>query len=715
MTTPTPAASAPQSSAANPLLEKWDGPFGLPPFSRIKPEHFLPAFEQSVALHKAEIEAIANNPAAPTFDNTIAPLELAGESLGRVTGLLHHLVATTGTPELREIEQTISPRASEHHALMAQNEKLFPRIEAVHDQRDNLEPEQKRLVEKIYLGYRLSGAALKDEAQKTRYVEIAGRLSELTSKMDSNLSEEMDNNLLYFSDVAELAGVPQAAIDRAKDRAQKKGHEGQYALTLIGEEVRDFLRFAQNRSVRERVFNSYVSRGARDDEYDNRALLAEIITLRQEQATLLGFASYAHLSTADKMAQTPEPVMELLQDIWSPALAKYKLEREVLQQAAHEDGMNDSLQAWDWSYYAEKVRQRDYALNENEIRDYLQIDNVIQGVFDSAEKLLGIKMIKRPDLETYHPDATPYEVQGKNGEHIGIFWSDPYAREGKRAGAWMSELQGVCGITGHEQRPFVVNVCNNPKAAHGPTLISLNEAYTFFHEFGHALHGLMSRATYPSLTGTNVPWDFVELPSQLFEQWATAPEVMKTYYTHHQTAAPMPDELIGKIKKAHTFNQGYATLTYLTASLTDMELHLKPQGDAVTIDTINTMEKTVLAKYGAPENTPSIHRLPHFGHIIGGYAAGYYVYLWADVLSSDAYAAFENSGDIFNPALAEKLPEIYAAGDSRDPYETYRAFRGQDATRDALLKDRGLDQVALGTDKPAQAPKPRPPAPLAIG
>ncbi len=683
----TPAA-APALPSDNPFASAWNTPFQTPPFSRIKAEHFQPAFDAGMAAQNAEIAAIADNPAPPDFINTLEALERSGQVLKKVRSVFGLLSNTCSTPELQAIEEDISPKLSRHSTAIGQNEKLFARIDAVYQARHSLTPLQARLVEEYHYSYRISGVGLPKE-QKERIASISARLSEISTSFSNTLLNEGKAKCFIVDHAADLSGLPAEAIASAAETATKRGHAGKFAFALTRTEFDQFMTLIERRDLREQFFTAFTLRGDGNDAFDTKALIPEAIALRQEQAHLLGHSTYAHMVTAHNMAKSPEAVLSLLTDLWNPACQRLELDKKDMQAEAAAHGQNDPVQPWDWYFYAEKVRQKKYALDDATLKPYFELNAVREAAFATASRLFGLTFTLRPEIDAHHEDAQTWEVTDRNGKHLGLFMADYFARDSKRSGAWMNLMRQQNRLE-NDQRPYAYNICNFTKPAAGqPALLSLDSARTLFHEFGHALHGLLSDVDYPRLSGLNVRWDFVELPSQLMEHWLTTPALMKQHLRHVESGAPIPDDLIEKIEHSTTFNQAFETVRYLSSALVDMELHLEQAPSGLDV---RAFEQNTLAKYRMPEAAHMAHRLPHFKHSIeGGYSAQYYVYIWAGVLDNDAFAAFEETGNVFDPATAERLyTHIYSCGNSRDPSETYRLFRGRDATRDALLKKKGL-------------------------
>ncbi len=681
----------PQRLAGNPLLKRWRTPFSIAPFSEIESQHYEPALDFAFARNKAEIRAIADNPAKPTFNNTILALEKSGELLNAISNVFHVLESANSTEELRATARRLSPQFAAHYTQILLNSKLFQRIDAIHERRHRLklDPEQMRLVERTHLGFVRSGAQLKPR-EKKRVAEINERIATLVTQFMQNVLKDEQSWHLVLDGEADLAGLPEGFRASAARAAEERGLPGKHVITLARSSVEGFLTFSARRDLREQAFNAWIRRGANGGESDNRAVLAEIVALRQEYAKLLGYGTYAEYALSDTMAKTPGAVGGLLSEVWTHALKQANEERDALAEAARSEGSNEPIAGWDWRYYTEKVRKTKFDLDEAELRPYLQLDNVIAAAFACANRLFGITFTERDDLPSYHPDVRTFEVKDKRGQHVGIFMGDYFARAGKQSGAWMTSLKGQHRI-GKGSRPVILNVMNFAKGAEGqPALLSFDDARTLFHELGHGLHGLLSDVTYPSLWGTSVSRDFVELPSQLYEHWLMQPAVLKEFALHYKTGKPMPAKLLHRLKAARNFNQGFATVEYTACALADMKLYASDAPARAPID-ISRFEEDVLAEIGMPMEIVMRHRLPHFMHIVGGYAAGYYSYMWSEVMDADAFAAFEEAGDIFDAKTAHKLKRhIYAAGNRRDPLDAYVAFRGRPPATASLLIKRGF-------------------------
>ncbi len=668
----------------NPLLAAWTTSFGVPPFDLIRTEHFPPAFAAAMAENLAEIEAIGSNRDAPSFANTLEALERSGRLLNRVSAVFYNLVGSLGGDALEALDRDLAPRLAQHGMRVALDPALFRRVDALHAERDGLglAEDQRRLLERAHLGFVRAGAAL-DDAGKRRMTEISERLATLHTAFGQNVLHDEKSWVLPLAET-DLDGLPDFVRAGAKSAATARGLDG-YAITLSRSLIEPFLTFSARRDLRQTAYEAWIARGMHAGAHDNRPLIPEILALRAERAKLLGYASFAQFRLADSMAGAPEAAESLLGEVWEPAKRKAAAERDRLLAAARAEGFNDSLRPWDWRYYAEKVRQADYALDETELKPYFVLEQLQQAVFDTASRLFGLSFLPRPDLPAYHGDVRAYEVQDRSG-HVGIFYADHYARPDKRSGAWMSSYRDQESMDGPVS-PIIVN--NNNFAKSEPTLLSFDDAETMFHEFGHALHGLLSRVRYPSQSGTSVRRDFVELPSQIYEHWLAVPETLKTYARHHETGAPIPDALVERLLAARGFNQGFATVEYTAAALIDMALHAHPDPAAIDIE---AFERDFLARIGMPAEIGIRHRPAHFQHLFagGGYAAGYYSYLWSEVLDADGFEAFKEAGNLFDPAIAARLRVLLSAGDTRDPMALYEGFRGRPPQTAALLRARDL-------------------------
>ncbi|WP_118133371.1 M3 family metallopeptidase [Oceanicella sp. SM1341] len=672
---------------ANPLLGPFTGPFGLPPFAEIEDAHFAPAYDAALAETRAAINAIADNPEPPSFANTIEAMERSDTTLDRVGGVFWNLVGADTNDTRQALQRELSPKLSAFYSETMMNAALFARIEALMADTSGLTPEQARVLELYHTMFVRSGARLEGEA-RARLTEIMQRLAVLGTQFSQNvLAEEKSWELPLAA--ADLEGLPDFLVDAAAETARERGREG-HVITLSRSLIVPFLQFSPRRDLRETAFRAWTARGENANENDTRAIVAEMLALREERAKLLGFPSFSAFKLDRQMAGTPERVRELLMAVWEPARARALADAARLEGLMHADGVNAPLAAWDWRYYAEKLRHAEHDLDETELKPYLQLDNIIAAAFDTAHRLFGIEV--RPlDVPLYHPDCRAWEVT-KAGRHMGVFIGDYFARGSKRSGAWCSSFRNQSRMDG-EVRPIVVNVCNFAKAPAGqPSLLTFDDARTLFHEFGHALHALMSDVTYAFISGTSVARDFVELPSQLYEHWLSTPEVLSKYALHAKTGQPMPKALLERLIAAENFDQGFATVEYVASALVDLDFHSGP----APADPMAAQAET-LARIGMPEAITMRHATPHFTHVFSGdgYSSGYYSYMWSEVMDADAFEAFRETGDVFDGETAEKLlRHIYSAGGSAEAADLYTAFRGRLPDVSALLKGRGLDTAA---------------------
>jgi len=682
----------------NPLLQDWAGPHGLPPFADIQPAHFQPAFDAALAAHRAEIEAIASQADAPTFANTLAAFDASGRPLTRLEHLFYTLAASATSPDLQAVQRALAAPLAAHNSAVYMHAGLFARVDALFEARERLEltAEQRRLIERVHLDFLRAGARLAPEA-KARYAAVMARLAELNTRFAQNVLAAENGYQLRLTSEAELAGLPgfvraaarQAAVDRGLD-------EGVHVITLSRSLIVPFLSFSARRDLREQAWRAWVGRGddtGQDDASgDNRAICREILELRAEQARLHGHACYADFALEDTMARSQGAVMGLLERVWHPALAAQAREREAVRGAMAATGATHELEPWDWRCYAEQARRARFELDEAELKPYFPLERMVAAMFDCASRLFGLQFKARPDIAGYHADVRAYEVFNADGSLRGLFLQDNFARPTKRSGAWMNALRNQSRALG--ATPVILNNNNFARGAAGePTLLSFDDVRTLFHEFGHGLHGLLSSVEHERLAGTQVLRDFVELPSQLYEHWMAEPQVLKQFARHWQTDEPLPDALLAKLQAARQFGQGYETLRYTASALVDMAVHALP--DAPT--DVVAFEVETLAKWGLPAEVGLNHRLTHFQHLFSsaGYAAGYYVYLWAEVLDCDAFDAFVEAGNVFDAGMAARLREcIYSTGNSREPGEAFRAFRGRDPVVEPMLKDRGLLEPA---------------------
>ena len=677
--------TAPASATVsdNSLLRDGAGPSGLPDFAAVKPEHFPPAFDAALKAHRAEIAAIAGQPAAPDFPNTVDALEQSGAALTRIANVFFVLAGADTSDALQAVERDVAPLLSRHDSEIFLNAALFGRIDALWRRHKAgeltgehaLSAEQARVLERYHVRFMRAGAAL-DQDSKARLAAIGERLASLGTAFGQNvLADESDYTLVLDDD--DLAGLPDFVRAAAKAAAEERGHPGKHVVTLLRSSIEPFLTFSGRRDLREKAHRAWLARGEGGGKTDNRAIIAEMVALRAERARLMGYDNFAAFRLDDQMARTPQAARDLLDQVWGQAKRRAGTEREELQAMIRAEGGNFILAPWDWRYYAEKVRKARFDLDEGQIKPYLQLDKMIEMAFEAARRLFGLSFTPA-DIPLYHPDARAWRVTGRDGREVGLFIGDYFARPSKHSGAWMTSLRDQERLAG-TVTPIIVNVMNFAKPRPGePALLSFDDATTLFHEFGHGLHGLLSDVTYPLLAGTNVATDFVELPSQLYEHWLTVPDLLGEYARHYKTLA------------ARTFNQGCATIEYTSSALVDLDLHGRPAESGLDV---SAFERDSLARIGMPDDIVMRHRLPHFQHLFSGdgYAAGYYSYMWSEVLDADAFAAFTEAGDPFDPATAKRLHDfIYSAGNRRDPAEAYKAFRGRMPSVDALLKKRGL-------------------------
>ncbi len=676
----------------NALLAEWTGPFqGVPAFDKMNVDDLQPAMETGMEMHLAEINAIANNQEEPTFENTILAMEKAGEDIGRVFSYYGIWSSNMSTPEFREVQGVLSPKISDYRSKISQNEALFQRIKTVYEnaQKNPLEPEQQRLVELTYQEFEMNGANL-DSAQKKRYAEINKELAALYTTFSNNVLHDEENYVTYITG-DQLSGLPESFVNASAKAATDRGEEGKYAITNTRSSMDPFLTYSDERDLREKVWRTYYSRGDNQDEYDNNDVIAQILKLRHERVQLLGYENFAEWRLQDRMAKNPENAMELMETVWPAALARVEEEVAEMQAIADAEGADITIEPWDYRYYAEKVRKAKYDLDSDEVKQYLELNNLTDAIFYVAGELFNydFRPITDGSIPVFHEDVKVWEVTDKDaGDHIGLFYLDPFARQGKRSGAWATQYRSHANYDG-KRTVLASNNSNFVKAAPGESvLISWDDAETFFHEFGHALHFLSSEVKYPTLNGG--VRDYTEFQSQLLERWLYTDEVINRYLKHHKTGEVIPAALVEKVKNASTFNQGFATTEFLGSALMDMKYHtVDPEG-------INPreFEKETLDALGMPKEIVMRHRTPHFGHVFSGegYATAYYGYMWADVLTSDAAEAFEQApGGFYDEEMADKLVKyLFAPRNAMDPAEAYRLFRGRDATIDALMRDRGF-------------------------
>ena len=680
----------------NPLLQPWDTPYGLPPFEAIHPEHFEPAFEVALKAHRTEIDAIGSATEAPSFDNTIATFDRCGLLFGRIRSLFHNLASSATSPELQAVQRRMAPVLANHGSAISMHGPLFARIDALHAKRDAvaLTPEQRRLIERFHADFVRAGARLQG-ADQHRYAQIMARLAELTTRFGQNVLADEAAFQLVLRGPADMAGLPEFVLATARQSAAERGVTDALVITLSRSLIVPFLTFSTRRDLRETAWRAWVGRGENAGEHDNRPVAREILALRQAQARLLGFASYADYALADTMATCQAAVKTLLDQVWEPAKARADEERRALVEMATSRGDALPIEPWDWRYHAEKVRQLRYDLDEAQVKPYFALDRMVEAAFDCAQRLFGLRFDALPEVRAYHPDVKVYEVRASDDTVIGVFLHDNFARPGKRSGAWMSALRNQ-SRTGDGRRvlPLILNNNNFAPAAPGePTLLSFADATTLFHEFGHGLHGLLSNVGFDRLAGTSVLRDFVELPSQLFEHWLSEPDVLKRHARHCVTGEPIPAALVDKLLAARLSDQGYETVRYTASALVDMAAHALT-GDAAP--EVVAFEAAELARLGAPADVGMNHRMTHFQHLFSGsgYAAGYYVYLWAEVLEADAFGAFTEAGDPFDAGVAARLRRfIYGAGNSLEPGAAFEAFRGRAPRLGPMLRQRGLESA----------------------
>ncbi|MFZ1773121.1 MAG: M3 family metallopeptidase [Rhizobiaceae bacterium] len=668
-------------------LTHWDAALGLPDFHKIRTDDFGPVFDAALAAHAAEIEAIAANPEPPTLENTLAALELAGEALSHVSAVFWCLAGAHTSEEIQALEREFAPKLSRHFTAIIMNAPLFARIKALHAAAPATDAETARVLDRTFKRFVRSGANL-GPAQKTRLAEINERLSVLGARFGQNVLADEQNWALLL-DAADLAGIPDFLAASMAAAAASRGAPGRFAVTLSRSVMEPFLAFSTRRDLREQAFSAFIARGETPGETDNRPVVMETLVLRTEKAALLGFSTFADWKLDDTMAKTPQAVMDLLSPVWEKARARALEDESELARLAAAEGGNHAIAPWDWRHFAEKLRSERFAFDEAALKPYLSLERIIAACFDVASRLFGLSFTERKDVAGWHDDVRTFEVRDPDGSLRAIFLADYFARPSKRSGAWMSALQSARKLAS-PLAPIIYNIMNFAKPAEGqPALLSLDEARTLFHEFGHALHGMLSDVTWPSLSGTAVSRDFVELPSQLFEHWLTVPEILEKHARHHVTGEPMPQVLMDKLKAARTFGAGFATVEFTASALVDMAFHSRTDAP----QDVAAFEAETLASLGMPASIAMRHRTPHFSHVFSGdgYSAGYYSYLWSEVLDADAFAAFEETGDAFHPETAEKLRRhIYAAGNSADPEALYTAFRGRMPTPQAMMEKRGL-------------------------
>lgn len=683
----SPAMSA--SDLAAHALTNWQGPLGLPDFTRIGDEDFGPVFDAALKAHEAEIDAITANTEPATIENTLQALELAGEALDRISSIFWCRAGAHTNDTIQAMEREVAPKMSRHFSAISMNEKLFARIDDLYQRRDGLklDAETLRVLERTWKGFVRSGAKL-DTGGKKRLAAINEHLSSLGTSFGQNVLAD-EREWVLFLDEADLAGLPDFLRSAMAEAAETRGQKGRYAVTLSRSIYEPFTTFSERRDLREAAWRAFTRRGQNGGASDNTAVVRDMLSLRAEKAKLLGYDSFAALKLDDTMAKTPKAVHDLLDPVWEKALEKAAADQKELERLAVAAGSNEQFAAWDWRFYQEKLRAEKFAFDEAELKPYLQLDHVIAACFDVATKLFGLTFEEKKGIAGWHPDARVFVVRNADGSERALFLADYFARSSKRSGAWMSALQSGYKL-GKGAKPIIYNIMNFAKPPVGEAaLLSVDEAKTLFHEFGHALHGMLTDVTWPSVSGTSVSRDFVELPSQLYEHWLTVPAVLEKHALHVKTGKPMPKELLDKMLAARTFGAGFATVEFTASALVDMAYHARPDAPAEPL----AFETETLEKLAMPDTIAMRHRTPHFSHVFAGdgYSAGYYSYMWSEVLDADAFSAFEETGDPFNPALAKKLRDnIYAAGGSKDPEDLYTAFRGKMPTADAMMVKRGL-------------------------
>ncbi|MFW6137177.1 MAG: M3 family metallopeptidase [Candidatus Aminicenantaceae bacterium] len=689
--TKEPGTESGSGEDMNVFFIDWETPYGVPPFDLIKVEHYLPAFQEAVKQNQQEIETIASNPEEPNFKNTLAALEKSGALLRMVRNVFSVLNGSMTNDEMQKIDEQVTPLLSNHRDDIMFNQALFERIKAVYDQKNNLDltGEQQALLEEYYKDFVRGGANLSEE-EKADLRKINEELSNLSMRFGQHVLKENNRYELVIENESNLAGLPQSVIDGAARAAEERGHSGKWVFTLTRSSIAPFLTYSEKRDLREEIFKAYINRGNHDDELDNKGIAAKMAALRVKKARLLGYNTHAHYILEENMAKNPQNVYDLLWQIWDPALEKAKQEASELQAMIDEEGLEFELQPWDWWFYTERLKQRKFDLSDEMLRPYFELNKVREGAFYVASQLYGIQFVERTDIPSYHPDVKAFEVKDADGSHIGVFYGDYFSRESKRGGAWMNSFRKQYRLEGKETTPIVTNNLNLTKpSGDNPALLTFDQALTLFHEFGHALHGLLSDCTYPRLSGTSVPRDFVELPSQIMEHWAAEPEVLKVYARHYETDKPLPQELIDKLEKAGHFNQGFTTVEYMAACFLDMDWHtlIEPEEkDALAF------EEQSMEEIGMIPQIVVRYRTPYFQHIFsGGYSSGYYSYIWSEVLDTDAFHAFKETS-LFDQETAESfLRNILSKGGTGDPMEMYKRFRGREPDVKYLLQKRGLN------------------------
>lgn len=685
---PEKADITPAVAEENPFFKAFDTPFGLPPFDQIKDGHFIAAFKKGMEIDRREIQDIIDNPEAPTFANTVEAMEKTGEMLGQVSRVFFHLYGVDTNQERQKIAQEIIPLLSQHRSFIALNEKLFQKIKAVYEKKDTLDlnPEQKKLLEETFRAFVRSGANL-DPKKKERVREISEEISVLGLKFRNNVLADTNNFKMFLDQESDLEGLPQSVVDAAAQAAEEEGQKGKWLFTPHKPSWIPFLQYSKKRELREKLYKGFINLGDNNNEYDNKKIISRIAALRAEFAGIMGYKTYADFRLEVNMAKNPGNVYKLLDQLWVPSLKMAQNEAQTLQaQIDREDG-NFKLESWDWWYYTEKLRKEKYDLDDEALRPYFELNHVRQGAFTVANRLYGLQFIEKKDIPNYHPDAQVFEVLEADGTHLGILYTDYFYRGSKRAGAWCGDLRVHSNIDGKKVHPVVYCVGNfSLPVGDKPSLLTFDEALTLFHEFGHALHFLFNKTTYPGLS--EPPWDFIELPSQIMEHWCAEPDVLKLYAKHYQTGEVIPQEMVDKLVKSSQFNQGFTTTEYLAACYLDMNWHTLPE--PIEMDT-DSFEKSFFKKIGLIPEIVSRYRSTYFSHIIGGYDAGYYSYIWAEVLDCDAFQAFKETS-LFDATTAKRFRDnVLEKGGSEDPMVLYVRFRGAEPKIDGLLKKRGLN------------------------
>jgi len=683
---------AQKTNMKNPFFSEWNTPFQVPPFNEIKDEHYLPAFEEGIKQKESDIAEISDNKDVPSFKNTMEALDKSGQLLRKVEKVFDNLMAANGDDEMQSIAKTVAPLLSKINDDIYLNPKLFMRIKYLHDRKKNLNltTEQNRVLDNYYSDFVRGGANLNNSDQEILR-RINEELSVLSVKFDESILKETNAVGLVIDDKKDLAGLAENVIQGAAETAKSKGLDGKWAFTLQRTSWTPFLQYSEKRNLKEKLFKAYISRGNNNNEFDTKNVLARMVLLRVKKAKLLGYKTHADFVLERNMAKNPQAVYKLLNDLWKPAIKRASMEADDMQKIIDKEGNNFKLAPWDWWYYAEKVKKEKYALDEDMIRPYFKLENVREGAFAVANKLYGLQFVERKDIPVYQPDVKVFEVKEADGRHLGILYTDYFARDSKKSGAWMDDFRTQSNLDGNYITPIVYNCCNFSRpAGDKPSLLSLDEVTTLFHEFGHALHGLLSNSIYPSVCGTNVSTDFVELFSQFMENWATEPEILKMYAKHYETGEPMPQQLIDKIENSSLFNQGFETVEYLAASFLDMDWHTLTDTTAINVQ---EFEKKSLAGIGLIPQIESRYQSTNFLHIFSsdGYSSGYYSYIWSAVLDADAFEAFKEKGLFDKETAASFRNNLLSRGGSDDPMTLYIKFRGREPKVDALLKHRGLN------------------------